>query len=358
VADPISPRRAHRLRDQGALRLIDLRERHERLTGMPAGADAVAPEHLDAELARSDDRTVALICESGQRSARCCDQWREHCRVELVNVEGGVTAWRAADLPMEMPESALSERERQRYLRHLALPGVGEAGQLRLRQSRVLLIGAGGLGSPAALYLAAAGIGQLGLIDDDTVERSNLQRQVLHDEAGLGRPKVESARERLTALNPDIRIDIHRARLDDDNVDSLVGAYEIVVDGSDNFPTRYRVNRACARQRRPLVYGAVERFSGQVGVFAAGDGVQPCYRCLFPSAPDPDEAPSCAEAGVLGVLPGLIGTLQATEVLKLCLELGEPLIGCVLTVDALGTRFRSFRVERDPECPDCAAVDG
>ncbi|MGB0514239.1 MAG: molybdopterin-synthase adenylyltransferase MoeB [Wenzhouxiangellaceae bacterium] len=357
MADSISPGRARRLCDQGELRLFDLRRKHERLTGMPVGAEAVAPEDLEQVLARHDHRPVALICESGQRSIRCCDQWRDRTPVTLINVEGGVAAWRAAGLPLALPDSPLSARERQRYLRHLALPDVGEAGQLKLRRARVLLVGAGGLGSPTALYLAAAGIGHLGLIDDDVVERSNLQRQVLHDETGLGRPKVESAHARLGALNPDIRIEIHRRRLDDDNVDSLVGAHDIVVDGSDNFPTRYRVNRACARHRRPLVYGAVEQFSGQVGIFAAGDGVQPCYRCLFPSAPAPEDAPNCAEAGVLGVLPGLIGMLQATEVIKLCLELGEPLIGRVLMVDALGMRFRTFRVERDPECPDCAAVE-
>jgi molybdopterin/thiamine biosynthesis adenylyltransferase len=270
-----------------------------------------------------------------------------------VNVTGGVEAWRRAGLPVRAPNSGFSESERERYLRHFVLPQVGETGQLKLRRASVLLVGAGGLGSPVALYLAAAGVGRIVLIDDDRVERSNLQRQVLHSEPAIGDLKVDSAHARLHELNPDIVVETRAARLARDNVDACIGDVDLVIDGSDNFPTRYLLNAACLRLARPLLYGAVERFSGQLGLFAPGRPQQPCYRCLFPEAPGPGEAPDCAEAGVLGVMPGVIGTLQSVEALKLLLGVGESLLGQVLIFDALEMTFRKIRIPPDPECPDC-----
>ena len=248
-------------------------------------------------------------------------------------------------------QGALSDEERLRYGRHLSLPEVGEAGQLRLKQARVLIVGAGGLGSPAALYLAAAGVGHLGLVDFDRVEGSNLQRQVLYGSRDVGRPKLEAARDRLHDLNPHVAVELHAARLDRGNALSLVGAHDLVLDGTDNFATRYLVNDACVLAGRPNVYASISRFDGQASVFATADG--PCYRCLHPEPPPPGLVPSCAEGGVLGVLPGLLGTIQATEALKLLLGVGEPLIGRLLLVDALGMRFQSLKLRRDPACPAC-----
>jgi molybdopterin/thiamine biosynthesis adenylyltransferase/rhodanese-related sulfurtransferase len=245
----------------------------------------------------------------------------------------------------------LSDRELARYARHLSLPEVGEAGQRRLKAASALIVGAGGLGSPAALYLAAAGVGRLGIVDADAVELSNLQRQILHDTAAVGRPKAESAGARLAALNPEIRLEAQALRLTAANARTLVADYQLVIDGSDSFATRYVVNDACGLEDRPLVYGSIFRFEGQVAVFHAGRG--PCYRCLFPEPPPPGEVPNCAEGGVLGVLPGIVGTLQATEALKLLLGIGESLLGRLLLVDALELRFREFRVVRDPDCALC-----
>jgi adenylyltransferase/sulfurtransferase len=247
--------------------------------------------------------------------------------------------------------SPLSPAELVRYARHLTLPEVGPEGQDRLRRARVLLVGAGGLGSPAALYLAAAGVGTLGVVDADRVELSNLQRQVLHGTAGVGRPKTESARERIGELNPHVAVETHPVRLDSSNALELVGAYDLTLDGSDNFPTRYLVNDASVLAGKPYVYGSIFRFDGQVSVFGAPGG--PCYRCLFADPPPADLVPSCAEAGVLGVLPGLVGSLQALEAIKLILGAGEPLIGRLLLVDALRLRFRELAVVRDPECKVC-----
>lgn len=249
------------------------------------------------------------------------------------------------------PLPDLTDHERRRYARHLILPEVGPDGQRRLKGARVLLVGAGGLGSPAALYLAAAGVGHLTLVDFDVVDESNLQRQVLHGTRDVGRPKLDSARDRLRDLNPGVAVEGHAARLDRTNALALVRAHDLVVDGTDNFATRYLVNDACVLTGRPNVYGSVFRFEGQASVFAAADG--PCYRCLFPEPPPPGAVPSCAEGGVLGVLPGLVGMVQATEALKLLLGAGEPLVGRLLLVDALTMEFRQVRVRRDPRCPAC-----
>jgi sulfur-carrier protein adenylyltransferase/sulfurtransferase len=344
---------AQALQRDGAL-LVDVREDAERVLGLPAGALALPLGKLERELPShaGQERQILLICAAGARSLRGAQALQAQGYTQVHSVRGGCAAWRAASLPWTgVAESA---EFLERYDRHLRLPQIGLEGQRRLQRARVAVIGAGGLGSPVALYLAAAGVGRLRLIDDDRVERSNLQRQVLHTDAGVGSYKVDSARERLLALNPSLDLDARVARLDADNVERLLDGVDLVVDGSDNFPTRYLASDACVQLGLPLVYGAVERFTGQVGVFAAGlrRGQSPCYRCLFPEPPI--DAPNCAEAGVLGVLPGLIGILQANEALKLLLAIGRPLDGRVLAVDALDLRFREFAVPADPDCAVCA----
>lgn len=246
----------------------------------------------------------------------------------------------------------MTNDERIRYSRHLIMPEVGAEGQERLNKARVLCIGAGGLGSPAALYLAAAGVGTLGLIDFDDVDLSNLQRQILHGTPDIGRRKVDSARDRLQEVNPHVRLETHDARLTASNAQDLIGSYDVVVDGSDNFATRYLSNDVCVWANKPNVYGSVFRFEGQATVFAPGRGA-PCYRCLFPEPPAPGTVPNCAEAGVLGVLPGIIGSIQANEAIKLVLGVGEPLLGRLLHFDALKMRFREFKLRPDPQCPVC-----
>ena len=272
----------------------------------------------------------------------------------VASIEGGTEAWQRDGLPMGAP--ALDADFLDRYSRQLRLPQVGIEGQRKLQQARVTIIGAGGLGAPAAFYLAAAGIGHLRLVDDDIVERSNLQRQVLHVDAGVGiAAKVDSARERLLALNPAIDVEAVRVRVDAGNVGAFIQGADVVLDGADNFPVRHVLNEACLHLGKPLVYGAVQRFDGQASVFDAGrqPGIAPCYRCLFPEAPA--DAPNCAEAGVLGVVPGIIGLVQATEAIKLVLGIGEPLIGRLLQFDALSMRFRETRLRADPDCPACAS---
>jgi sulfur-carrier protein adenylyltransferase/sulfurtransferase len=247
--------------------------------------------------------------------------------------------------------SGLSTHERQRYSRHILLPEIGEAGQRRLKVARVLCVGAGGLGSPALLYLAAAGVGTIGLVDFDAVDFTNLQRQIVHDTASVGRSKVESARERIATLNPDVRVETFETAFSLANAKSLLDAFDVVVDGTDNFPARFLVNDACVLYRKPNVWGSIFRFEGQAAVFAVPGG--PCYRCLHPEPPAADLIPNCAEAGVLGVLPGIIGTIQATEAIKLILGIGEPLVGRLLVFDALKMRFRELRLAKDPDCPVC-----
>lgn len=254
-------------------------------------------------------------------------------------------------LPGRQDVERLNDAERQRYARHLVMPEVGADGQRRLKSARVLIVGAGGLGSPAALYLAAAGVGTIGLVDFDRVEESNLQRQVLYSESDVGRSKLEAAAERLRAANSHVTIVTHEARLSATNAGALLREYDTVIDGTDNFATRYLVNDACVLLRKPNVYGSIFRFEGQMAVFAAPGG--PCYRCLHPEPPPPGLVPNCAEGGVLGVLPGVVGTIQATEALKLILGKGETLVGRFLIFDALRMRFRELRLPRDPECPAC-----
>lgn len=337
--------------------LVDVRDEHERALGMADGARGVARLQLEEspESQLPDpDAEIMLICQSGRRSQLAAEALRERGYRNLASVAGGTTAWQAAGLPMLRPQ--LDEDFSERYSRHLRLPEVGLDGQRKLEAARVLLVGAGGLGSPAAFYLAAAGIGTLRLADDDIVDRSNLQRQILHTDARVGVAKVDSAAVMLSALNPRTTIEAVAERVTSENVERLLDGFDVVIDGADNFPARYLLNDACAKLGKPLVYGAVHRFEGQVSVFDAGRqrGIAPCYRCLFPEPPPPEAAPNCAEAGVLGVLPGVIGLLQATEAIKLILDLGAPLTGRLLHFDALALRFRETRLAPDPDCPVCA----
>jgi molybdopterin/thiamine biosynthesis adenylyltransferase len=270
---------------------------------------------------------------------------------DVRNLAGGYVDWKRNGLPTQLPRSLDPER-RARYSRHLLIPEVGEEGQLKLLDARVLLIGAGGLGSPASLYLAAAGVGRLGIVDDDVVDSSNLQRQIVHSTDTLGEPKVESAKRTIQALNSDVEVVTYQERLSSENIERILAdGWDVIVDGADNFPTRYLVNDAAVWHDIPLVHGSIFRFEGQATVFKPHDG--PCYRCLFPQPPPPELAPSCAEGGVLGVLPGVIGSLQASEAIKLALGIGEPLIGRLLLFDALTTTFTEVALRRDPDCPVC-----
>jgi molybdopterin/thiamine biosynthesis adenylyltransferase/rhodanese-related sulfurtransferase len=356
----ITPREAQQRQQLGAV-LIDVRDDHERETGMAAGARGIPRQALELDPPHylpDRDSEVLLICQSGARSKLAAETLLQSGYKHVVSVAGGTSRWLADGLPLDAPASGVIDDDfRERYSRHMLLPEIGVQGQRRLEKSHVLLIGAGGLGSPAAFYLAAAGVGHLRIADDDVVDRSNLQRQILHEDAGIGSPKVASAKARLLALNPRIEVEAIAERVTSENVERLLDGVDVVIDGADNFPVRYLLNDACVKLGKPLVYGAVHRFEGQVSVFDAGRerGTAPCYRCLFPEPPPPEAAPNCAEAGVLGVLPGVIGMLQATEAIKLILQLGEPLRGRLLHFDALSMRFRETRLSADPDCPVCAA---
>ena len=354
----ITPREAHQRQEAGAV-LVDVREDHERELGMAEGARGIARAELeeDPTFHFSDrDTELMLICQSGGRSMLAAEVLERLGYNHVVSVRGGTSRWIADGFPLTQPEVEIDHDFHDRYSRHLLLPEIGARGQRRLELARVLMIGAGGLGSPSAFYLAAAGVGNLRIADDDVVERSNLQRQILHTDTDIGMPKVDSAETRLSALNPRTNIEAIAERVTSANVERLLEDVDVVLDGADNFPVRYLLNDACVKLGKPLVYGAVHRFSGQVSVFDAGRqrGVAPCYRCLFPEPPPPEAAPNCSEAGVLGVLPGVVGMLQATEVLKLLLHVGEPLTGRLLNFDALSMRFRETRLRPDPDCPLCA----
>jgi molybdopterin/thiamine biosynthesis adenylyltransferase/rhodanese-related sulfurtransferase len=293
---------------------------------------------------------VVVYCAGGTRSAFAAKTLGELGYTDVVSMAGGFNRWKDENRPWRAPRT-LSADQRNRYQRHLLLPEVGETGQLKLLDAKVLLLGAGGLGSPAALYLAAAGVGTLGIIDMDVVDESNLQRQILHNLERIGDRKVDSAKKTLTAMNPDVSVVTYDVRLGADNILDIIDGYDVIVDGTDNFPTRYLVNDAALLKRIPVVHGSIFRFEGQVTVFQPYVG--PCYRCLIPEPPPAELAPSCAEAGVLGVLPGIIGSIQALEAIKLLLDLGDPLVGRLLSYDALDESFRTFKVRRDPECPAC-----
>ncbi|HEY0332512.1 MAG TPA: molybdopterin-synthase adenylyltransferase MoeB [Stenotrophomonas sp.] len=357
--EQIDPAQARR-RSAAGIPLIDIRQAHERVEGQAEGAIAVTGADLEADPAAhlpAADAEVMLICQSGKRSLAAVQALRAAGWPRVVSVAGGTSRWQAEGLPLVRPQLPPDQQDfLERYSRHLRLPQVGEAGQRRLQQSRVLVVGAGGLGSPAGYYLAAAGVGVLRIIDDDVVDRSNLQRQILHTDARVGQPKVDSAATALQALNPGVRVEAINERLTSANVERVLEGIDVVLDGSDNFPLRYLLNDACVKLGKPLVYGAVQQFEGQVSVFDAGRhrGQAPCYRCLFPEPPAPEFAPNCAEAGVLGVLPGIVGLLQAAEVLKLLLGIGDSLAGRLLGFDALAMRFRELKLVPDPDCPVCA----
>lgn len=351
----IAPADALARQARGAL-LVDVREDGERASGTPAGAVGLSRGFLELRIEQVEadrQRPMLLLCGSGQRSLLASEALRRMGYAQVASVSGGFQRWKAEGLPVA--EGSLDGDAVERYARQLQLPQVGEAGQAKLSAARVALLGAGGLGAPAGLYLAAAGVGQITFIDDDRVERSNLHRQVIHADARVGMHKTESARIALAALNPRVQVDIRNERLQADNVERLLGGHDLVIDGADNFPARYLVAAASQRLKLPMIYGAVERFTGQVSVFDPRRADSPCYRCLFPEPPSAAEAPNCSEAGVLGVLPGIVGLLQATEALKLILGIGEPLVGRLLAFDALAMRFRETRLPRDPGCPGCGS---
>jgi sulfur-carrier protein adenylyltransferase/sulfurtransferase len=331
--------------------LVDIRERWELERGRIADSVHIPMRELDEKLEPYRKRSIVLYCAHGNRSLRAAKALSERGYGAVVSLAGGIDAWGKAGLPLELP-AGLDESQQVRYSRHVLIPEIGVQGQKRLLDAQVLLVGAGGLGSPAALYLAAAGIGRLGIVDDDVVDESNLQRQVLHSTAELGESKVESGARRLQGLNPDVEVVSYGERLTAENIDGILReSWDVVVDGADNFPTRYLLNDASVWHGVPVVHGSIFRFEGQATVFAPGRG--PCYRCLFPEPPPPELAPSCAEGGVLGVLPGVIGSIQGAEALKLVLGIGEPLIGRLLLYDALAGTFDEVAVRRDPACPVC-----
>jgi sulfur-carrier protein adenylyltransferase/sulfurtransferase len=346
--------RARELIDSEAPLVLDVREQDEWDEGHLPGAVHIPRGNLESRIERAEpdrSRSIVVYCAAGNRSAFAAKTLEELGYEDVVSLSGGFTDWKRNGFPIELA-TGLDAPKRARYSRHLLIPEVGEQGQLRLLDSKVLLVGAGGLGSPASLYLAAAGVGRLGIVDADVVDESNLQRQIIHSTEVLGEPKVESARRTIEALNPDVEVVAYQERLTSENVDRILAdGWDVIIDGADNFPTRYLVNDASVWHDIPVVHGSIYRFEGQVTVFKAGAG--PCYRCLFPSPPPPELAPSCAEGGVLGVLPGIIGSLQANEALKLALGIGEPLIGRLQLFDALAAEFTEVSIRRDPDCPVC-----
>jgi molybdopterin/thiamine biosynthesis adenylyltransferase/rhodanese-related sulfurtransferase len=335
--------------------ILDVREQQEFEQGYIPGAVHVPRGHLETRIEQAvpdRHRRVIAYCSTQNRSALAALTMKELLGYDDVAVmTGGFTLWKDRGYAFERPLS-LTPEQRERYSRHLLIPEVGLKGQQKLLEARVLLIGAGGLGSPAALYLAAAGVGTLGIVDNDEVDLSNLQRQVIHNTARIGEPKVESAKRTIEALNPDVNVVPHPVRLDSDNVIDLIRDYDVIVDGADNFPTRYLLNDAAVRERKPVVHASILGFDGQLTTFIPYEG--PCYRCLYPQPPPAELAPSCGANGVLGVLPGIMGLLQANEVIKLVIDAGEPLVGRLLLFEALTTQFTQLRVRRDAEgCPTC-----
>lgn len=342
--------------------IVDVREKEEYRAGYVPGAISIPRGFLELQIeGRVPDRAARLVvyCAAGVRSALAAATLAELGYANVESVQPGFVRWKDLGYPIEAPPQ-LTDAQRERYSRHILLPEVGEAGQCRLLKSRVLLLGAGGLGSPAALYLAAAGVGTIGLVDADVVDASNLQRQILHATSRIGMSKVESAAKVLGDLNPDVKVVRFQERLTSANVERIFGDFDVVIDGTDNFPTRYLVNDASVWLGKPVVHGSIFRFEGQITTFAPKKAAEklgiepgPCYRCLYPEPPPPHLAPSCQEAGVLGILPGLVGVLQATEALKLLLGKGELLVGRLLTYDSLGMKFRDLKIRRDENCSVC-----
>ncbi len=338
--------------------VLDVREPDEYQQGAIPGAMHIPRGHLEGQVESKipdKDTPIVVHCASGNRSAFAAKTLQELGYSNVLNLAGGFNRWKDEGRHWRTPQS-LTPEQRNRYQRHLLLPDVDVAGQLKLLESKVLMLGAGGLGSPAALYLAAAGVGTIGIIDMDVVDDSNLQRQILHNMERIGDRKVDSAKKTLTTLNPDVDVVTYDVRLGADNVLDIIDGYDVIVDGTDNFPTRYLVNDASLLKRIPVVHGSIFRFEGQASVFKPYEG--PCYRCFLPEPPPAEHAPSCAEAGVLGVLPGIIGSIQAMEAIKLLLNLGDPLVGRLLAYDALEEEFRTFKVRRDPQCAACGEDAG
>ena len=339
--------------------VVDVREQHEFEEGHIPGALHVPRGHLESRIegaAPDRSKPVVLYCASGNRSALAADTLERLLGYENVeSMTGGITLWKDRGYDVEVPR-ALTPEQRSRYSRHLLLPEIGLEGQVKLLESKVLLLGAGGLGSPVALYLAAAGVGRLGIVDDDVVDVSNLQRQVIHTGSRVGEPKVDSAEAAIRDLNPDVEVRKHNTRLDASNIMEIIEGYDVIVDGVDNFPTRYLLNDATVRLQIPVVSASILGFDGQLAVFQPYEG--PCYRCLYPTPPPAELAPSCGANGVLGVLPGTMGLLQATEVIKLITGAGDPLVGRLLLYDALAASFTELKVRRDPECPICSRAPG
>jgi molybdopterin/thiamine biosynthesis adenylyltransferase/rhodanese-related sulfurtransferase len=352
--EEVDPSEVKELIDEGVV-IIDVRETDEFAGGHLPGAKHVPRSYLETRIEGVvPDRStqVILYCQSGNRSAYGTRTLVEDLGYEHVrSMTGGITLWKDRGYEVVVPR-ALSPEQRDRYSRHLLIPEIGAEGQQKLLDAKVLLLGAGGLGSPTALYLAAAGVGTLGIVDDDVVDLSNLQRQVIHTSERIGVPKVDSAEETIRALNPDVKVVKYQTRIDASNIMEIIEGYDVIVDGVDNFPTRYLLNDATVRLKIPVVSASILGFDGQLSVFKPYDG--PCYRCLFREPPPAELAPSCGANGVLGVLPGTMGLLQATEVVKLILEIGEPAIGRLLLYDALGATLTEVKVHRDPECPICS----
>ncbi len=351
--EEIEPFEASQEIEDGNVVLIDTREPHEYQEAHLENGKLVPPGLLADEIAAaapSKSARTILYCRSGNRSYKAAEQLEALGYEDVASMAGGILAWQEQGLPV-IAASGMTAEQRDRYSRHTLLPEVGVDGQLKLLNAKVLLLGAGGLGAPTALYLAAAGIGTMGLVDDDVVDASNLQRQVIHNTERIGMPKTESARIFIEALNPDVNVVEHNMRLNSENILELIEDYDVIVDGADNFPTRYLLNDASVRLRKPVVSASILSFDGQISTFVPFEG--PCYRCLYPTPPPAELAPSCSANGVLGVMAGTMGTLQANEVIKLVLGVGEPLIGRLLLYEALGTRFTELKVRRDPECPIC-----
>jgi molybdopterin/thiamine biosynthesis adenylyltransferase/rhodanese-related sulfurtransferase len=349
----VEPAEAEQEIAAGGTVVLDVREPDEYEQGALPGAIHIPRGTLETSVeGRIPDKSghVVVYCAGGTRSAFAAQTMQQLGYTDVASVIGGFNRWKDEGREWSAPQS-LTPEQRNRYQRHLLLPEVGETGQLKLLDSKVLLLGAGGLGSPAALYLAAAGVGTLGIIDMDVVDASNLQRQILHNTDRIGERKVDSAKKTLTLINPDVNVVTYDVRLGADNILDIIDGYDVIVDGTDNFPTRYLVNDASLLKRIPVVHGSIFRFEGQATVFNPYEG--PCYRCMIPEPPPAELAPSCAEAGVLGVLPGIVGSIQAIEAIKMLLGIGETLQGRLLAYDALEQSFRTFKVHRDPHCPAC-----
>jgi len=352
--DEVDPAEVNELIDEGAA-IVDVRETDEVAAGHLPGAKHIPRGYLESRIegvVPDRDAHVILYCASGNRSAYAARTLAEDLGYTNVSsMTGGITLWKDRGYEVQVPRT-LTPEQRERYSRHTLIPEIGAEGQQKLLDAKVLLLGAGGLGSPTALYLAAAGVGTLGIVDDDVVDLSNLQRQVIHTTDRVGVPKVDSAEQTIKALNPDVNVVKYPVRIDATNIVEIIEGYDVIVDGVDNFPTRYLLNDATVRLKIPVVSASILGFDGQLSVFKPYDG--PCYRCLFREPPPAELAPSCGANGVLGVLPGTMGLLQATEVIKLILEIGEPAIGRLLLYDALGATLTEVKVHRDPECPICS----